>query len=86
MRRVTLLQEAVVLDPYARSIVGRQNYGQLAQVSIPVALTIVLLAGLHIAICLLRAQISQNKAADFSSCHAYVAASQACVSPHSCPY
>lgn len=29
---VRLLQEAVVLDPYARSIVGRRQYGQLAQV------------------------------------------------------
>lgn len=28
-----VLQEAVVLDPYAQSIVGRQQYGQLAKVS-----------------------------------------------------
>lgn len=27
-----LIQDAVVLDPYARSIVGRQQYGQVAQV------------------------------------------------------
>ena len=29
-----LLQEAVLLDPYARSIIGRRQYGQLAQVSV----------------------------------------------------
>ena len=27
-----LLQKAVIIDPYARSIVGRRQYGQLAQV------------------------------------------------------
>ena len=27
-----LLQKAVIMDPYARSIVGRRQYGQLAQV------------------------------------------------------
>lgn len=32
LHAVFLLQEAVVLDPYAQSIVGRQQYGQLAQV------------------------------------------------------
>lgn len=31
-QQVCLLQEAVVLDPYAQSIVGRQQYGQLAKV------------------------------------------------------
>ena len=27
-----LLQKTVIIDPYARSIVGRRQYGQLAQV------------------------------------------------------
>lgn len=30
--KTMLLQKAVVIDPYARSIVGRCQYGQLAQV------------------------------------------------------
>lgn len=29
-----LLQKAVIIDPYARSIVGRHQYGQLAQVRV----------------------------------------------------
>jgi len=31
-QKTMLLQTAVIIDPYARSIVGRRQYGQLAQV------------------------------------------------------
>ena len=65
MRRVILLQEAVVLDPYARSIVGRQKYGQLAKVSILHGLAFVVLAVLRMAIGLLHAQTSKNQAVNF---------------------